>query len=45
MIADSMFLGMRAYMDQSFSMMGLKNVQIPWSFKLEQPATLRPEPE
>jgi len=40
MIADSMFLGMRAYMDQSFSMMGLKNVQIPWSFKLEQPAIL-----
>lgn len=40
MIADSMFLGMRAYLDHSFSMMGLKNVQIPWSFKLEQPAIL-----
>jgi hypothetical protein len=41
MIADLMFLGMRSYLDQSFSMMGLKNVQIPWGFKLEQPATLK----
>ena len=40
-IADAMFLGMRAYIDQSFSMMGLKNVPMPWSFKLEQPATLK----
>jgi hypothetical protein len=43
MIADLMFLGMRSYLEQSFSMMGLKNVQIPWGFKLEQPAILKPE--
>jgi hypothetical protein len=41
-ISDAMYLGLRSYLDQSFSLMGLKNIYIPWSFELEKPAQLPP---